>query len=437
MSDPDRRQRGFATFGEVMQFTPPDMPGDVFLDATIEHLFGAVWSRPGLGVRERRLITLTILMGLGNEMTLRLHFGAAMKSGDLSDTEIDELILHVAHYGGWPQAAVASQVVRQLRAERDRERTMGAARDPTARSARRSARAARSHAERSAATRAKILAAVVDVIADATASSVSRRSEVASARASRGAPSSTTSAARTSCSWPCSRTPSSASPSGSSTSPVAGTSLAARAALFVDHAWEHFRSRHYRATFEILLNYLGREEHAGAGNWRLEMSRAWDRVWSRIFADAKLPRKRSLMLQHFTVSTLSGLAATLMLQGRRRAPEGRARRVEGDAPRASSPPADGAALRHPLTRRAAARTLACRSATPTARGAGGMPCDGVSERRWSLGLLVGYYGRPAGATFHIVSISELGSGFSGAADVQFVELRLDAGAHKPTRPIPA
>jgi alkylhydroperoxidase/carboxymuconolactone decarboxylase family protein YurZ len=41
-----------------------------------------------------------------------------MKSGDLTDAEIDELILHVAHYGGWPQAAIASQVVRQLRAER-------------------------------------------------------------------------------------------------------------------------------------------------------------------------------------------------------------------------------------------------------------------------------------------------------------------------------
>jgi 4-carboxymuconolactone decarboxylase len=118
MSDPDRRQQGFAKFAEVMQFTPPDVPGDVFLDATIEHLFGAVWSRPGLGVRERRLITLTVLMGMGNEMTLRLHFNAAMKSGDLSDAEIDELILHVAHYGGWPQAAVASQVVRALRAER-------------------------------------------------------------------------------------------------------------------------------------------------------------------------------------------------------------------------------------------------------------------------------------------------------------------------------
>ena len=118
MSDTARRQEAFAKFGEVMQFIPPDLPGDLFLDTTIEHLFGAVWARPVLGVRERRLVTLTILMGLANEMTLRLHFGAAMKSGDLSDTEIDELILHVAHYGGWPMAAVASQVVRQLRAER-------------------------------------------------------------------------------------------------------------------------------------------------------------------------------------------------------------------------------------------------------------------------------------------------------------------------------
>jgi 4-carboxymuconolactone decarboxylase len=118
MSDADKRRKGIEKFAEVMRFTPPDVPGDVFLDATIEHLFADVWARPGLGTRERRLVTLTVLMSLGNEMTLRLHFGAAMKSGDLTDQEIDELILHVAHYGGWPMAAVASQVVRQLRAER-------------------------------------------------------------------------------------------------------------------------------------------------------------------------------------------------------------------------------------------------------------------------------------------------------------------------------
>jgi AcrR family transcriptional regulator len=87
-----------------------------------------------------------------------------------------------------------------------------------------------------------------------------------------------------------------------------------RVALFVERAWAHFRSRHYRSTFEILLNFLGREEQRG-GDWREQMQRAWDGVWSRIFSDARLPRRRSLMLQHFTVATLSGLASTLMLEG--------------------------------------------------------------------------------------------------------------------------
>lgn len=118
MPSSDKRKKGMQKFADVMQFAPPDAPGDAFMDTTIEHLFAEVWSRPGLGVRERRLITLTVLICLGSELPLRLHFNAAMKSGDLSDQEIDELILHVAHYGGWPAAAIASQVVRQLRAER-------------------------------------------------------------------------------------------------------------------------------------------------------------------------------------------------------------------------------------------------------------------------------------------------------------------------------
>ena len=174
----------------------------------------------------------------------------------------------------------------------------------------------RSHAERSAATRARILEAVVDVIATdgfagLTAQALAQRSGVTwgavqhhfgdkdrllravledsferfAERVDRVA--------------------------------VAGTTLAARAALFVDLAWEHFSGRHYRATFEILLNHLGRAAPAGAGDWRVEMSRAWDRVWSRVFADARVPRRRSLMLQHFTVSALSGLASTAMLQGGR------------------------------------------------------------------------------------------------------------------------
>ncbi len=172
----------------------------------------------------------------------------------------------------------------------------------------------RSHAERSAATRARIIAAVVDVIArdgfqGLTAQQVALRSGMTWGAVQHhfgGKDQLLLAVLEDSFQRFAERVEG---------APVAGKTLAARATLFVDLAWEHFRSRYYRASFEILLNHLGREEHRGAGNWRLEMSRAWDRVWTRIFADAKVPRKRSLMLQHFTVSALSGLAATLMLQG--------------------------------------------------------------------------------------------------------------------------
>ena len=118
MSDPERRKRGLETFTRVMGFDPPKLEGDLFLDVTLDHLFADLWARPGLAVRDRRLVTLTVLMCLGHEATLKLHLGAAMRSGELGDAELDELVLHVAHYGGWPVAAVASQVLRQLRTER-------------------------------------------------------------------------------------------------------------------------------------------------------------------------------------------------------------------------------------------------------------------------------------------------------------------------------
>jgi len=119
MAEGERRERGVAAFERVMGFKPPALPGDVFLDATLDHLFADVWTRSGLSVRDRRIVTLTVLICLGHEATLKLHLGAALRTGQLTDAEVDELVLHVAHYGGWPVAAVASQVVRELRAERN------------------------------------------------------------------------------------------------------------------------------------------------------------------------------------------------------------------------------------------------------------------------------------------------------------------------------
>jgi len=96
---------------------------------------------------------------------------------------------------------------------------------------------------------------------------------------------------------------------------IEGTSLEKRAALFIDRAWEHFGSAQYRSTFEILLNYLGREDLDEHSTWQERMFHAWDRIWRRLFGDAPIARRRHFVLQHYTISVLSGLASTLMLEG--------------------------------------------------------------------------------------------------------------------------
>ncbi len=97
--------------------------------------------------------------------------------------------------------------------------------------------------------------------------------------------------------------------------PSEGESLGKRVSFFVDRAWEHFASPEYRSTFEILLNHFGREDLARTTRWQERMFRAWDGIWMRLFHDARISRRRQLVLEHYVISTLSGLASTLMLEG--------------------------------------------------------------------------------------------------------------------------
>jgi AcrR family transcriptional regulator len=91
--------------------------------------------------------------------------------------------------------------------------------------------------------------------------------------------------------------------------------LEERVAQFVERAWEHFSSPHYRSTFEILIHaadVLPRDS-----SWRSNMERAWSRIWAEVFSGEKLPRRRAVALQQFTVASLAGLASLRMLEAER------------------------------------------------------------------------------------------------------------------------
>jgi 4-carboxymuconolactone decarboxylase len=82
-------------------------------EAHLEHLFGQVWSRPGLGRRERRLVTITCAAFAVTAQPLLDHTYAALKTGDLTIEELLEVVLHFAVYCGWPKASNLEMYLRQ------------------------------------------------------------------------------------------------------------------------------------------------------------------------------------------------------------------------------------------------------------------------------------------------------------------------------------
>ena len=96
---------------------PPMEPFDAFTRATVDQVFGELWTRDAVSVRDRRLMTLSIIAALGSEHEAGVHIKAALESGDVSPTEMMELVLHVASYAGFPRASAFYRQFRRLAGE--------------------------------------------------------------------------------------------------------------------------------------------------------------------------------------------------------------------------------------------------------------------------------------------------------------------------------
>jgi 4-carboxymuconolactone decarboxylase len=82
-------------------------------DLSIDHVFGALWTRPGLDRRSRSLVTLGALIALRADDELKFHFQIALRNG-LTIEEIEEVIYHMTGYAGFPAAASARNVARDV-----------------------------------------------------------------------------------------------------------------------------------------------------------------------------------------------------------------------------------------------------------------------------------------------------------------------------------
>ena len=84
------------------------------LKQIIDMLYGTIWSRTEqLSLQERSMITLTVLVALNRENELKSHLRGA-KNLVITKEKIEEMILHVAHYSGFPTAVSASQLLNKV-----------------------------------------------------------------------------------------------------------------------------------------------------------------------------------------------------------------------------------------------------------------------------------------------------------------------------------
>ena len=82
-------------------------------ELTDDVLFGDVWERAELSKRDRSLVTVAALIANGNTEQLTGHLNRAKENG-LSETELAEVIVHLAFYAGWPRAISAVKVAREV-----------------------------------------------------------------------------------------------------------------------------------------------------------------------------------------------------------------------------------------------------------------------------------------------------------------------------------
>jgi 4-carboxymuconolactone decarboxylase len=119
------RRKGLAKMNEVYAWEMPNIEGDPFYDLTVDHLFGSIWSRPGLSMRDKRIMTLAVVTALGLQDLTEVQVNAAMENNELTEDELKEMSIFLTHYVGFPLGSGLNGVVGRVAAKRKKAAAKG------------------------------------------------------------------------------------------------------------------------------------------------------------------------------------------------------------------------------------------------------------------------------------------------------------------------
>jgi 4-carboxymuconolactone decarboxylase len=122
------RRKGLDKMNEVYAWEMPDMPGEFFA-LTVDHLFGTIWSRPGLSMRDRRLMLLAVLTAQNQEALMEVQLNAILSNEELTVEELKEMSIFITHYVGFPLGSKLDGAIHRVVSKREKAEKSGAARD--------------------------------------------------------------------------------------------------------------------------------------------------------------------------------------------------------------------------------------------------------------------------------------------------------------------
>ena len=115
----ERYARGKQLLDELMQGKGSELiermsaASSDLAELTVAFPFGEIYSRPGLDLRSRELVTLSALIALGAWPQFKVHVRGAIAAG-CTNTEIKEVIIQLAVYAGFPAALNAMQAAGEV-----------------------------------------------------------------------------------------------------------------------------------------------------------------------------------------------------------------------------------------------------------------------------------------------------------------------------------
>jgi 4-carboxymuconolactone decarboxylase len=125
----EQRRKGLEKMNEVYGWEMPNIEGDAFFDLTVDHLFGSIWTRPGLSMRDKRIMTLTVVTAVGNADLAEIQANAALANGEITETELKEMAIFLTHYLGFPLGSKLDGVVSKVIKQRKKAAENGGGRD--------------------------------------------------------------------------------------------------------------------------------------------------------------------------------------------------------------------------------------------------------------------------------------------------------------------